>query len=107
MRSESDVSATSNPAFPVAVVLNGGFTAFGGTSVASPIIASVYALAQNHSNHTNAKSLWAGLGGANLNDISTGGKNGTCPPAYLYICVPGVGYDGVTGTGSPNGVGAF
>jgi subtilase family serine protease len=107
MRSESDVSATSNPAFPVAVVLNGGFTGFGGTSVASPIIASVYALAQNHSNHTNAKSLWAGLGGANLNDITTGGKNGTCPPAYPYICVPGVGYDGVTGTGSPNGVGAF
>jgi subtilase family serine protease len=107
MRSESDVSATSNPAFPVAVYYNGGFTAFGGTSVASPIIGAVYALAGNHNNHTNAKSLWAGLGGPNLNDITTGGQNGTCPPAYPYICKPGVGYDGVTGNGSPNGVGAF
>jgi subtilase family serine protease len=105
MRSESDVSAVANPVFPVAVFLNGGFTAFGGTSVASPIIASVFALAGNHSNHTNAKSIWQGA--SHLNDITTGGTNGSCPPAYPYICQPGVGYDGVTGMGSPNGVGAF
>ena len=108
MRSESDVSAVANPAFPVAVFLNGSFTAFGGTSVASPIIASVYALAGNHSNHTNAKSIWqTGINASKLNDITGGGKNGTCPSQYLYICQPGVGYDGVTGWGSPNGVGAF
>jgi len=107
MRSESDVSAVANPAFPVAVYLNGGFTAFGGTSVASPIIASAFALAGNHATHTSAKSIWAAGGSSNLNDITQGGANGSCPPAYPYICQPGPGYDGETGWGSPNGVGAF
>ena len=108
MRSESDVSAVANPAFPVAVYLNGGFTGFGGTSVASPIIASVVALAGNHSQITSAKNIWAtGVNPAKLNDITTGGKNGNCPSQYLYICQPGVGYDGETGWGSPNGIGAF
>jgi len=108
MRSESDVSAVANPAFPVAVYLNGGFTAFGGTSVASPIIGAVFALAGNHAKNTTAKNIWnTGINPAKLNDITTGGKNGNCPSQYLYICQPGTGYDGVTGWGSPNGVGAF
>lgn len=110
MRSESDVSAVSNPAFGVAVYDTygyGGWTVFGGTSVASPIIASVFALAGNHGTQKAAKGIWGAGGGPNLNDITTGGANGSCPPAYPYICKPGVGYDGVTGWGSPNGVGAF
>ncbi len=109
-RSESDVSATANPAFPVAVYDTygyGGWTAFGGTSVASPIIASVFALAGNHGSVKSAKGIWAAGGGPNLNDITGGGSNGACPPAYPYICKPGVGYDGVTGWGTPNGTGAF
>jgi subtilase family serine protease len=107
MRSESDVSATANPSFPVAVYLNGGFTAFGGTSVASPIIASVFALAGNHTKVKAAKGIWAAGGSSKLNDITAGAKNGNCPSQYPYICLPGVGYDGVTGWGSPNAVGAF
>ncbi|MGA8535628.1 MAG: hypothetical protein WB615_16085 [Candidatus Tumulicola sp.] len=110
MRSESDVSATANPAFPVAVYDTygyGGWTGFGGTSVASPIIASVFALAGNHATQKDAKGIWAAGGSSNLNDITTGGTNGSCPPAYPYICKPGVGYDGITGMGTPNGVGAF
>ncbi len=106
MRSESDVSAIANPAFPVAVYYNGGFTGFGGTSVASPIIASVFALAGNHGSVKAASGFWS-TSGANLNDITGGGKNGTCPSQYLYICQPGPGYDGVTGWGSPNAIGAF
>ena len=46
-------------------------------------------------------------GSSKLNDITAGAKNGNCPSQYPYICQPGVGYDGVTGKGSPNGVGAF
>ena len=109
-RSESDVSATANPFFPVAVYDSygyGGWTAFGGTSVSSPIIASVFALAGNHAAQHAAKGIWAAGGGPNLNDITTGGSNGSCPPAYPYICKPGPGYDGITGWGSPNGIGAF
>jgi subtilase family serine protease len=108
MRSESDVSAVANPAFPVAIYINGGFSAEGGTSVASPLIGGVFGLAQNHAKNVNAKNIWkTGINASKLNDITGGGKNGTCPSQYLYICTPGVGYDGVTGWGSPNGVGAF
>ncbi len=107
MRSESDVSATANPSFPVAVYYNGNFLGFGGTSVASPIIASVFALAGNHASVNAAQGIWAAGGSSNLNDITGGGTNGSCPPAYPYICKPGAGYDGVTGWGSPNAIGAF
>jgi hypothetical protein len=41
---------------------------------------------------------------ANLNDV-TSGSNGRCSPSYL--CTAGVGYDGPTGLGTPNGVIAF
>jgi len=110
MRSESDVSAVAAPQTGVAVYDTygyGGWTVFGGTSVASPIIASVFALAGNHSTQHAAKGIWGHGGSSSLNDITTGNPNGTCPPAYKYICQPGVGYDGVTGWGTPNGVGAF
>lgn len=108
MRSEADVSAVANPAFPVAIYINGSFSAEGGTSVASPLIAGVFGLAQNHAKNVNAKNIWkTGINAAKLNDITGGAKNGTCPSQYLYICQPGVGYDGETGWGSPNGIGAF
>ncbi|MBV8372861.1 MAG: hypothetical protein JOY69_06345, partial [Candidatus Eremiobacteraeota bacterium] len=97
MRSESDVSAVANPAFGVAEYDSygyGGWIVIGGTSVASPIIASAFALAENHATQHAAKGIWAAGGGPNLNDITTGGKNGNCPSQYLYICQPGVGYDG-------------
>jgi hypothetical protein len=35
----------------------------------------------------------------------TAGFNGTCTAAYL--CNAGSGYDGPSGNGSPNGLGAF
>lgn len=107
MRSESDVSATANPLFPVAVYYGGAFLGFGGTSVGSPIIASVFALAGNHATQRAAKGIWAAGGGPNLNDITSGSPNGKCPIQYLYICTPGPGYDGETGWGSPNGIAAF
>jgi hypothetical protein len=75
----------------------------GGTSVASPIIASVFALAGNPSSAAADASVLYGHSGA-LNDI-TSGSDGTCNPTYL--CTAGTGYDGPTGLGTPNGLGAF
>jgi subtilase family serine protease len=79
-----------------------GWVQVGGTSASSPIIASVYALAGNtgsvqygHQPYLNTGSLF---------DV-TSGSNGTCTPTYL--CTAGTGYDGPTGLGTPNGVGAF
>ena len=72
----------------------------GGTSLASPLIASVYALAGN--------SVTAGsypyAHRSSLFDV-TSGSNGSCGGSYL--CTGGAGYDGPTGLGTPNGTGAF
>lgn len=110
MRSESDVSAVADPNTGVAEydTYGGyGWVVIGGTSVASPIVASVFALAGNHATVHAAKGIWAAGGGPNLNDVTTGPPNGQCPQQYLYICVPGPGYDGPTGWGTPHGTGAF
>jgi len=106
-RAEADVSAVADPNTGVAVYDStayqglSGWLVFGGTSVSSPIIASVYALAGNTASidnnypytHTSA-----------LTDITTG-SNGTCPTTQW--CHAGTGWDGPTGLGTPSGVGAF
>ncbi len=108
-RSESDVSAIADPSTGVAFYdsyPSGGWGVVGGTSVSSPIIASVFALAGNASSQNYAAGIWAAGGSSSLNDVTTG-SNGTCPKKISYICNAGPGYDGVTGWGTPNGVGAF
>ena len=105
-RTVADVSAVADPSTGVAVYDSygsGGWTVFGGTSVASPIIASVYALASspaagdfpNSYPYANPSALF---------DV-TSGANGSCGGSYL--CTAGAGYDGPTGLGTPNGVAAF
>jgi subtilase family serine protease len=104
-RTVADVSADADPNTGVAVYdtyHSSGWLVFGGTSVASPIVASVYALAGNASTLTYASHAYANI--ASLNDV-TSGSNGSCGGSYL--CTAGVGYDGPTGLGTPNGVGAF
>jgi subtilase family serine protease len=111
MRSEADVSAIADPNTGVAVYdsFGGrgqtGWLVFGGTSVSSPIIASVYALAGNASSQNAAQGIWNDKG-THLFDV-TSGNNGRCSSAYTYICTAGVGYDGPTGWGTPNGTTAF
>ncbi|MGN6253251.1 MAG: S53 family peptidase [Marmoricola sp.] len=73
----------------------------GGTSEASPIIASVYALSGNTAGEANALP-YAHPG--SLFDV-TGGSNGSCPTTQW--CNARSGWDGPTGLGTPNGTGAF
>ena len=107
-RTVADVAAVANPSTGVAVYDSYGATrganwlVFGGTSVAAPIIAGVYALAGNASStvygsfpYSNTRSLY---------DVTTG-TNGRC--RVRYLCAAGAGYDGPTGLGTPNGTGAF
>ena len=106
-RTVADVSAVADPATGVAVYdtynNNGGWNVYGGTSVASPLIASVYALAgAPAAGTTPASYLYAHT--SNLYDV-TSGSTSTCTPAYL--CTAEVGYDGPTGLGTPDGIGAF
>jgi subtilase family serine protease len=105
-RTVADVSAVADPATGVAVYDNyggdPGWEVFGGTSVASPLIASVYADAGVSSANYAAAGLYADPSG--LWDVTTG-STASCSPAYL--CTAEVGYDGPTGLGTPDGLGAF
>jgi subtilase family serine protease len=106
-RAVADVSAVADPNTGVAVFDSfasgglSGWLVFGGTSVASPIIASVYALAGNTASIDNNFPY---THSSALTDV-TSGSNGTCSPSQL--CTARVGWDGPTGLGTPNGVGAF
>jgi len=104
-RTVADVSAVADPNTGVSVYDTygvSGWLVFGGTSVSSPIIASVYALAGNASSVNAAQSLYSHT--SNLYDV-TSGSNGSCGSSYL--CTAKTGYDGPTGLGTPNGTAAF
>ncbi len=100
-RTIADVAAV---AANVAVysVEDGGWVGVGGTSVASPIVAAMYALAGDTSTYHDPARLYANSSA--LFDITTG-QNGAC--TVTYLCHGTVGYDGPTGMGTPNGEGAF
>lgn len=79
-----------------------GWYVFGGTSVASPIIAGVYALAGNAASAVDGSYAYGHT--SSLFDV-TSGSNGSCGGTYLCTAVPG--YDGPTGNGTPDGTGGF
>jgi subtilase family serine protease len=107
-RTVADVSAVADPNTGVSVYdtygirPRGGWLVFGGTSVASPIIASVYAVAGNAGSINYGSYSYSHTG--SLFDVLSG-SNGSCGGSYL--CTSGGGYDGPTGNGSPRGSGAF
>jgi hypothetical protein len=138
-RAVADVSADADPYTGVAVydsvpypeeegttVLD--WVPIGGTSVASPIIASMFALAGGaHNVQYPAKTLYSHLTSSLLYDVTAGG-NGKCDDDYascsgsmnplsplfpldcgqgVLICNAAPGYDGPTGVGTPNGIAAF
>jgi hypothetical protein len=113
-RAVADVSAIGDPNTGVDIYDstpegNGdptGWGVWGGTSVASPIIAAEFALAGGaHGVADPAATLYAHLGdpGALYDVVS--GANGSC--AGASICAAAAGYDGPSGVGSPIGLGAF
>jgi subtilase family serine protease len=109
-RTEVDVAALADPStgvwtYNTYALPSGGqpWGILGGTSVATPIIASVYALRGNGSS-TNQLASYPYGASSGLNDV-TSGSNGTCTPSYL--CTARTGYDGPTGLGTPNGTAAF
>jgi len=104
-RAEADVSAVADPATGLAVYQTyggSGWAVYGDTSAASPIIASVYALAGTPG-ASDIPNTYPYAHTANLNDV-TSGSNGTCGAP---LCTAGTGWDGPTGLGTPNGTTAF
>jgi hypothetical protein len=140
-RAVADVAADANPYTGVAlydsvpyIPLGGGLKSakvlgwrrWGGTSLATPIIAAMFALAGgSHGVAYPAQTLYSHLGSSSLHDITEDG-NGRCEGDYgtgctgsmnplsltdcgqgVLICNAGPGYDGPTGVGTPNGIAAF
>ena len=109
-RAMADVAAVGDPATGAAIYdstpynRKSGWFKFGGTSLATPLIAGVYGLAANASSQPYPASIPYANPSA-LRDVSTGANSSTC--AGRVICQGGVGYDGPTGLGTPNGVGSF
>jgi subtilase family serine protease len=104
-RTVADVAADADPNTGVSVYdtfREPGWLVFGGTSVASPIIASVYALAGNAGSVTYGSYPYSHT--SSLFDV-TAGSNGSCGGSYL--CTGGTGYDGPTGLGTPDAALAF
>lgn len=140
-RAANDVAADADPYTGVAIYdsvpylapgewpRNGtapGWTSIGGTSVASPLVAAMFALAGgSHGVAYPAQTLYSHLGSGLLHDIAEGG-NGECEGFYgdgcsgsvvplspedcgsgALICNAAAGYDGPSGVGTPDGIGAF
>ena len=105
-RMEADISSVADPNTGVAVFgpvtrSRSGWMIFGGTSASAPYIGGLFAL--RNGSITGASSIYAHA--ANLHDVQTGSNGSTCP--VNYYCHSGLKYDGPTGLGTPNGLGAF
>jgi len=132
-RAVADIAAVADPYTGVAVYDSTIFgstppewVAVGGTSVASPVIASMFALAGGaHGAEYPAATLYSHLGSADLQDV-TSASNAACdgdyssgcsgsmsPPSPLdcgqtaLICNAASGYDGPSGVGAPDSLAAF
>jgi hypothetical protein len=136
-RAVTDISADGDPYSGVAVYDSTetpkgekGWAAIGGTSVASPIIASIFALAGGAQGVAYpAQLLYENLqlNPASLHDVTVG-SNGECLKKFhkntgvsgctsaedaqnscpgKLICLAAPGYDGPSGVGTPNGLAAF
>ena len=79
-----------------------GWFKVGGTSLSSPIIASIYALAGNGTSTVDGSYSYSHLSG--LLDVKLG-SDGSC--SLLDLCTAVLGYDGPTGNGAFKGKGAF
>jgi hypothetical protein len=93
MRTVADLSAVADPATGLAVYDTFGYTGWlqvGGTSLATPIVASVYT--------TDLRDLYRHP--EELYDVTSGSNGTNCSGTYLCTAVPG--YDGPTGLGTPN-----
>jgi subtilase family serine protease len=107
-RTVADVAADADPNTGAAVYDSvsyqgqSGWFQVGGTSLAAPLVAGVYALAGNASSVAYGSFPYSHT--LSLHDV-TSGSNGSCGGSYL--CTAGSGYDGPTGLGSPSGTAGF
>lgn len=109
-RIDNDVAAVADPSTGLAEYDSFGgskgciaWCVAGGTSASTPIISGVYAIAGNGGSLNYGSFPYSHPG--SLHDVTIG-SNGSCTK-NSFLCVAKVGYDGPTGLGTPNGIGAF
>jgi subtilase family serine protease len=133
-RTVADVAFDADPATGVALYFSptitapngvpwgGGWVISSGTSIGSPAVAAIYALANCVSNTASFLYTYA----SKLTDVTTGSSTGCsgCAPTSAgidagagsgsgaicsasYLCNAEVGYDAPSGNGVPNGLAAF
>ena len=107
-RTVADVSAVADPNTGASVYDSvtyqgqSGWFQVGGTSLAAPLIAAVYALTGTTGSANYGSTPYSHT--SSLHDV-TSGSNGSCGSSYL--CTAKSGFDGPTGLGTPNGIGGF
>ncbi len=112
-RTVNDIAVVGDPGTGVATYVSsaGGWIVLGGTSVGSPIVASMYSISGQAGSVNDASGLYSRAQGTNFNHV-TSGSDGSCWPYYLCsgnasgASVPS-GYDAPAGLGSPNGLNPF
>jgi hypothetical protein len=107
-RAIADISADADPGTGLSVFdtdAQSGWLQVGGTSLAAPLVAAMYALAGPPVANTYpvAYPYEDPDPAADLNDVTTG-SDGKCGNV---LCNAGPGWDGPTGLGTPDGVGAL
>lgn len=106
-RTDNDVAAVAAVETGVSVRVDGQWEVFGGTSVASPLVAGIDAHASAAVRALGAEAFYADP--SSLFDVTEGfnwdpvaGASECAPNEYLCNAEPG--YDGPTGMGTPDGV---
>lgn len=108
MRAVADISADADPASGLATydtLGENGWLQVGGTSLAAPLITAMYAMAGTpvSGSYPVSYAYHDKNPAADLFDV-TQGSNGSCG---TVLCTAGPGWDGPTGLGTPDGLGAL
>ncbi len=108
MRAVADISADADPASGLATydtLGENGWLQVGGTSLAAPLITAMYAMAgtPESGSYPVSYAYHDKNPAADLFDV-TQGSNGSCG---TVLCTAGPGWDGPTGLGTPDGLGAL
>ena len=105
-KSNSDISADADPNTGLAIYDTygqSGWLQYGGTSLATPLVTAMWAEAGAPTSGDYPAS-YPYQHSDQLNDV-TDGTNGSC--GGQAVCTAGSGWDGPTGMGTPNGLGAL
>ena len=104
-RAFGDVAADGDPNTGAAVYVDSGWYMVGGTSLASPLIAAMYALQGAMPAGTSAvKTLYQNSSQTAFHDITSGSD---CVTSGQLDCTASAGFDVPTGLGAPTGLSAF